>query len=74
MRWLTWFFASPRSARWAALAVGLQHLRQAALVQGALLDVVMQDFRQQVGGVHQGFLGGLAHHRADLLAHGIEQK
>jgi hypothetical protein len=34
----------------------------------------MEDFRQQVGGVHQCLLGGLAHHWADLFAHGIEQK
>ncbi|MNC57423.1 hypothetical protein D3C75_1070830 [compost metagenome] len=58
----------------AARAVGLEHLGQAALVQGAGLDVIPQDFCQQVGSVYQGFFGGLAHHRANLFAYGIEQE
>ncbi|MCY1415198.1 hypothetical protein D9M71_306710 [compost metagenome] len=57
-----------------ALAVGTQQYRQAALAKGAGLDVVVEDFRKQVGGVDQGFFGGLAHTRANLLAHGAEDE
>ncbi|MCY1365098.1 hypothetical protein D9M69_519310 [compost metagenome] len=51
------------------LAVGTQQLGQAALRQGAGLDVVAQQLGEQVGGVDQGFLGRLAHARADLVHH-----
>ncbi|MNH04871.1 hypothetical protein D3C79_641770 [compost metagenome] len=58
----------------AAQAIRLEHLRQAALGKGAGLDVIVQDLGQQVGSVYQGFLGRLAYHGANLLAHRIEQE
>ncbi|MCY1436189.1 hypothetical protein D9M71_523050 [compost metagenome] len=58
----------------AARAVGLEHFGQPPLAQGAGLDVIVQDLGQQVGGVYQCFFGGLAHHRADLFTHRVEQK
>jgi hypothetical protein len=51
-----------------------QQFRQPALPQGAVLHVVAEDFRQQVGGVHQGFLGGLAHAGADFVHHRAEHE
>ncbi|MNP03702.1 hypothetical protein D3C76_955960 [compost metagenome] len=57
-----------------ALAVGTQHLRQTALAEGTGLDVVVKDFREQVGSVHQGFFGGLAHSGTDLFTHGAENE
>lgn len=44
------------------------------MAQSAGFDVVMENFREQVGSVHEGLLGGLAHDRADLFAHGAEQE
>ncbi|SST08579.1 Uncharacterised protein [Acinetobacter baumannii] len=51
------------------LAVVLEHLRQVALCQGAVLHVLAEDLGEQVGGVHQGFLGGLAHAGAHFVHH-----
>ncbi|MNP51915.1 hypothetical protein D3C76_1462700 [compost metagenome] len=68
------FRQPPDLGTWAALAIGFEQLRQAALRKRAGLDVIAQDLGQQVGRVDQGFLGGLAHHRANLFAHGIEQE
>ncbi|MCY1240925.1 hypothetical protein D9M72_537990 [compost metagenome] len=58
----------------AARAVGLKQLGQAALGQGAVLQVVAKDFRQQVGCIDQGFFGGLAHAGADLVHHRAEHE
>ena len=44
------------------------------LAEGAVLHVLAQDLGQQVGGVHQGFFGGLAHAGADFLHHGVEHE
>ena len=57
-----------------ALAVGLEQLGQVALGEGAVAHRVAEDLGQQVGGVHQGFLGGLAHTGADLVHDGAEHE
>ncbi|MCY1514982.1 hypothetical protein D9M68_495550 [compost metagenome] len=57
-----------------ALAIGAQQFGQAPLVQGAGAHLVTEDFGQQVGGVHQGLFGGLAHAGADLLHHRAEHE
>ena len=65
---------APDTGRRLPLAVGLEQLRPAVFIEGAGLEVVAQDFGHQVGGVHQGFFGGLAHAGADFLHHGAEHK
>lgn len=57
-----------------ALAVGLEHGGPVALAKGAVLHIITQDFRQQVGGVHKGFFSGLTHAGADFLHDGVEHK
>jgi len=51
------FFNAPDVGSGLALAVGAQQGGQATLLQGASADILAQNFRQQVGGIHQGFLG-----------------
>src|SRR5690606_35654430 len=46
-----------------------QRFVQAAVAEGAGLDLVTQDLGQQVGGVDQSFLGALTHAGADFVHH-----
>ena len=56
-------------------AVGLEQLAASGFwFEGAGLEVVAQDLGHQVGGVDQGFFGGLAHAGADFLHHGVEHE
>ncbi|MNQ64822.1 hypothetical protein D3C85_792590 [compost metagenome] len=57
-----------------SLTIGLEQFRPAVLVEAAGLEVVAQDLGHQVGGIDQGFFGGLAHAGADLLHDRVEHK
>ncbi|MNQ89820.1 hypothetical protein D3C85_1051370 [compost metagenome] len=65
---------TPDIRRRLSLTVSLEQFGPAVLVEGAGLEVIAQDFRHQVGGVDQGFLGGLAHAGADFFHYGVEHE
>lgn len=56
------------------LAVGLKQALPAVLLQAPGAQVGTQQLGQQVGGVHQGFFGGLAHARTNLVHHRAQDK
>lgn len=68
------FRQAPDGRSGLAVAVGLEQLRPVALAEGAIPDVIAQDFSQQVGRIHQGFFGRLAHAGAYFLHHRIEHE
>ncbi|MNC62900.1 hypothetical protein D3C75_1129760 [compost metagenome] len=68
-------FRQPPDIRFGLpLTVGTQQLRQTALAQGAGLDIIVEDFSEQVGRVHQRLFGGLSHPRANLFTHSAENE
>ncbi|MCY1415698.1 hypothetical protein D9M71_311910 [compost metagenome] len=65
---------APDFRRRLALTISLEQLRPAVLIESAGLEIVAQDLGHQVGGIDQGFFGGLAHAGADLLHDRVEHK